>query len=232
MAFGLPNCYRNRPVHCVDSSDHRLIRGETQITLIASFLGYRDRNFEIGIRLRLQCLAGKELFLHNGKPELSRRMMQLYVNCPYHHIAWKKGPSRELWKNFRALSTIAFDQYIKSALSNLLVYGVVALSIAGLLFMPDARAVIDFGHYVSHDQYYLGAGSITKGRLLKASEESNIIFSTNATLHKSGSIGAITETKVFGKEEFFLDQFATLEKQAFSRRALQDKMSVIPASCS
>ena len=58
-------------------------------------------------------------------------MMRLYVNCSY-QIYLQKGPS-EVVRNL-TLSTIAFDQYIKSAL-NLLVYGVVALSIAVLLFM-------------------------------------------------------------------------------------------------
>ena len=101
-----------------------------------------------------------------------------------------------------------------------------ALSIAVLLFMlmPEQSLI----SVIMLATSTILVHGYTKGRLLKASEESNIIFQKRQ-LCINQAIGAITETKVFGKEEFFLDQFATLEKQAFSRRALQDKMSVIPS---
>ena len=65
------------------------------------------------------------------KTELSRRMMKLYVNCSY-RIYLEKGPS-EVVRNL-TLSTIAFDQYIKSIL-NLIVYGIIGFSITVLLFL-------------------------------------------------------------------------------------------------
>ena len=44
MAFGLPNCYRNRPFHCLDSSDYWFKQRNSDYA-DAYILGYPDRNF-------------------------------------------------------------------------------------------------------------------------------------------------------------------------------------------
>ena len=196
------------------------LRGETQITLILLFLVIVIVILKSAYTYGFNAWQAKNFA--QWKTELSRRMMQLYVNCSY-QIYLEKGPS-EVVRNL-TLSTIAFDQYIKSAL-NLLVYGVVALSIAVLLFMlmPEQSLI----SVIMLATSTILVHGYTKGRLLKASEESNIIFQKRH-LCINQAIGAITETKVFGKEEFFLDQFAALESQAFNRRAFQDKLSVIPS---
>ena len=155
------------------------------------------------------------------KTELSRRMMKLYVNCSY-RIYLEKGPS-EVVRNL-TLSTIAFDQYIKSIL-NLIVYGIIGFSITVLLFLlMPTQALISALLLITTTAL---VHRLTKGKLLKASDESNAIFQQRQ-LCINQAIGAITETKVLGKEEFFLDQFAYLERQGFGRRALQEKISVIP----
>ena len=196
------------------------LKSETQITLTLLLLVILIVIFKSVYTYGFNAWQAKHFA--QWKTELSRRMMRLYVNCSY-QIYLQKGPS-EVVRNL-TLSTIAFDQYIKSAL-NLLVYGIVALSITALLFtlMPEQSLI---------SVILLATSTIlvhrfTKGRILKASEESNIIFQQRQ-LCINQAIGAITETKVFGKEEFFLDQFATLENQAFNRRAIQDKMTVIPS---
>lgn len=155
------------------------------------------------------------------KSEFSRRMMRLYVMSDF-KLHMEKTPS-EMIRNL-SLTGIVYDQYI-IAMLNVAINGIVVVGIAGLLFaslpmetlfsvgvMALACTII----YKSSKKHFSAIG-----------EENNEIYRLrNICLNQS--IGAIRESKILGKERYFLDAYTNLEYRTFDRAGHYNFLASLP----
>lgn len=155
------------------------------------------------------------------KSEFSRRMMRMYVMSDF-KLHMEKTPS-EMIRNL-SLTGIVYDQYI-IAMLNVGINGIVAVGIAALLFaslpmetffsvgiMALACAVI----YKSSKKHFSAIG-----------EENHEIYRLRS-ICLNQSIGAIRESKILGKERYFLDAFTTLEHRTFDRQGHYNFLASLP----
>lgn len=155
------------------------------------------------------------------KSEVSRRMMRLYVMSDF-KMHMEKSPS-EMIRNL-SLTGIAFDQYI-IALLNVMIYVTVGLAIAGLLFVS-----LPYETLFSVGTMAVAAIVIfkmTKRHFSAIGEENNELYRLrNVCLNQS--IGAIRESKILGKERYFLEGFTSLELRTFDRQGHYNFLASLP----
>ena len=161
------------------------------------------------------------LMVSRWKSDVSRRMMRLYVMSDF-KMHMEKTPS-EMIRNL-SLTGIVFDQYI-IALLNVMINMIVASGIAGLLFVSlpyetlFAVGTMGFAAMVIF--------RITKRHFSAIGEENNELYRLrNVCLNQS--IGAIRESKILGKERYFLDSFAALEHRTFDRQGFYNFLASLP----
>jgi ABC-type multidrug transport system fused ATPase/permease subunit len=155
------------------------------------------------------------------KSEFSRRMMRLYVMSDF-KLHMEKTPS-EMIRNL-SLTGIVYDQYI-IAMLNVVVNGIVVIGIAGLLFVSlPLETLFSVGIMA------LACAVIyksSKNRFAAIGEENNEIYRLrNICLNQS--IGAIRESKILGKERYFLDAFTALEHRTFDRQGYYNFLASLP----
>jgi ATP-binding cassette subfamily C protein len=155
------------------------------------------------------------------KTDLSRRIMRLYVLSDL-RMHMEKSPGLMI-RNL-SFTGVVFDQYIL-ALLNLMVNGTVALGIATLLFLAlPGQTALGVGALI------LGASAIflaTRGRLAAIGKENQEIYRTRALVLQQG-IGAIRESKVLGRERYFLDKFTEVEYRSFERQGHYNFLAALP----
>lgn len=155
------------------------------------------------------------------KSSVSRRMMRLYVMSDF-KLHMEKSPS-EMIRNL-SLTSIVFDQYI-IALLNVMIYVTVGVAIAGLLLVS-----LPFETMFSIGTMAVAAVLIfklTKKRFSAIGVENNELYRLrNVVLNQS--IGAIRESKILGRERYFLDGFSALELRTFDRQGHYNFLASLP----
>lgn len=155
------------------------------------------------------------------KSELSRRVMRMYLMSDF-KLHMEKSPS-EMIRNL-SLSSLVFDHYIV-ALLNVVINLLVIVAISSLLYvaLPGetlfAVGVLAFAA--------LSISALTKKRFSAIGEENNELYrQRNVVLNQS--IAAIRETKILGKERFFLDAFTRIEQRTFNQSGYYNFLSSLP----
>ena len=138
------------------------------------------------------------------KADLSRRMMRLYVLSDL-RMHMEKSPGTMI-RNL-SYSGIVFDQYLLAVLA-LVVNGTVAVGIAILLAMAlPWETLFGVGTLaVGATAFFYG----TRARIASIGMENDEIYKTRSLVLQSG-IGAIRESKILGREGYFLDRFTAVE---------------------
>lgn len=155
------------------------------------------------------------------KSEVSRRIMRLYLMSDY-KIHMEKTPS-EMIRNL-SLTGLVFDQYI-IALLNVMINATVGMAIAGLLFVTlPIETLFSVGILVITAVIIY---KLTKGSFWDIGQESNALYKLrNICLNQA--IGAIRESKILGKENYFLDSFTSLELKSFDRQGHYNFLASLP----
>jgi ABC-type multidrug transport system fused ATPase/permease subunit len=155
------------------------------------------------------------------KADLSRRMMRLYVLSDL-RMHMEKSPATMI-RNL-SYAGVVFDQYILSLLS-FVVNGTVAAGIAALLVMAlPGETLFGVGTLA------LGATAFflaTRARIAAIGRENDEIYKTRSLVLQSG-IGAIRESKILGRERFFLDRFTDIEHRSFDRQGHYNFLAALP----
>ena len=155
------------------------------------------------------------------KSELSRRVMRVYLMSDF-ALHMEKSPS-EMIRNL-SLTTLVFDHFIVAML-NVIINMVVVVAISALLFMSlPTETLFAVG-------VLAGAASLisrfTKKHFAAIGEENNELYRLrNVVLNQS--IAAIRETKILGKERFFLDEFMRIEQRTFDRSGHYNFLASLP----
>ena len=155
------------------------------------------------------------------KADLSRRTMRLYVMSDL-RMHMEKSPSLMI-RNL-SYAPQAFDQYV-FALLNLMVNACVALGITILLmFSLPMQTFFSVGALV------VGAGALffgTRGRFTSLGRESIEIYRQRSVVLQQ-SIGAIRESRILGRESYFLDKFGAIELRSFDRQGHFNFLASLP----
>lgn len=155
------------------------------------------------------------------KADLSRRMMRLYVLADL-RMHMEKSPATMI-RNL-SYTGIVFDQYVLSLLS-FVVNGTVAAGIAALLVAAlPAETLFGVGTLAAGaTAFFLG----TRARIAAIGKENDEIYKTRSLVLQSG-IGAIRESKILGRERYFLDRFTEVEHRSFDRQGHYNFLATLP----
>jgi ATP-binding cassette subfamily C protein len=155
------------------------------------------------------------------KAELSRRMMRLYVLSDL-RMHMEKSPGVMI-RNL-SYAPIAFDQYIMPMLT-FMVNGSVALGIAILLaFALPWQTLFSIGALAT------GAGALflgTRRRFTAIGLENHEIYRQRSIVLQQ-SIGAIRESRILGRESYFLEKFGEIEHRSFERFGHYNFLASLP----
>jgi len=155
------------------------------------------------------------------KADLSRRMMRLYVLSDL-RIHMEKSPGTMI-RNL-SYTGIIFDQYILAGLA-FIVNGTVAIGIAILLAMAlPWETLFGVGTLaVGATAFFFG----TRARIAAIGKENDEIYKTRSLVLQSG-IGAIRESKILGRERYFLDRFTAVEHRNFGQQGHYNFLASLP----
>lgn len=155
------------------------------------------------------------------KADLSRRMMRLYVLSDL-RMHMEKSPGTMI-RNL-SYSGIIFDQYILAVLA-LIVNGTVATGIAILLAMAlPGETLFGVGTLVAGGTaFFFG----TRARIAAIGRENDDIYKSRSLVLQAG-IGAIRESKILGREGYFLDRFTQIEHRNFDRQGHYNFLASLP----
>ena len=155
------------------------------------------------------------------KTELSRRLMNIYLFSDF-RIHMEKTAA-EIIRNI-SLTAIVFDQYVLSLL-NLVVNVIVAVGIASVLLisLPEETSLGLVVLITTAGILYLS----TRKTFAKIGADSNVLHRERQQLILQ-SIGAIKESKILGKENYFIDQYCIVENQYFRKQGFQNFLAIIP----
>jgi ATP-binding cassette subfamily C protein len=155
------------------------------------------------------------------KADLSRRMMRLYVLADL-RMHMEKSPATMI-RNL-SYTGIVFDQYVLSLLS-LVVNGTVAAGIAALLVAAlPGETLFGIGTLAAGATAFFFA---TRARIAAIGKENDEIYKIRSLVLQSG-IGAIRESKILGRERFFLDRFTEIEHRSFDRQGHYNFLASLP----
>lgn len=155
------------------------------------------------------------------KADLSRRMMRLYLMSDL-RMHMEKSPTMMI-RNLSYVA-LAFDQYI-FAILGLIVTGTVAVGIAVLLAIAlPGQTLFGVGTLVTGAAILFYA---TRGRFNAIAHENQELYRARSIVLQSG-IGAIRESKVLGREQYFLDKFTQVEHRSFLRQGHANFLAALP----
>jgi len=155
------------------------------------------------------------------KSELSRRVMRMYLMSDF-KLHMEKSPS-EMIRNL-SLANIVFDHYI-IALLNVLINMMVVVAISSLLYVTLPGETLFAVGVLALAAFTIS--KVTKKHFSAIGEEGNELYRTRNVLLNQ-SIAAIRETKILGKERFFLDAFTKVEERTFSQAGYYNFLSSLP----
>jgi ATP-binding cassette, subfamily B, bacterial PglK len=155
------------------------------------------------------------------KADLSRRIMRLYVLSDL-RMHMEKSPATMI-RNL-SYTGVVFDQYVLSLLS-LIVNGTVAAGIAALLVIAlPGETLFGVGTLAAGATAFFFA---TRSRIAAIGKENDDIYKARSLVLQSG-IGAIRESKILGRENFFLDRFTDVELRSFDRQGHYNFLAALP----
>lgn len=155
------------------------------------------------------------------KADLSRRMMRLYVLSDL-RMHMEKSPGMMI-RNL-SYTGIIFDQYVIAMLM-LMVNGTVAVGIAILLAMAlPGETLFGVGTLAfGAAAFFFG----TRARIAAIGKENDEIYRVRSLVLQAG-IGAIRESKILGREHYFLDRFTEIELRSFDRQGHYNFLASLP----
>lgn len=155
------------------------------------------------------------------KADLSRRMMRLYVLSDL-RMHMEKSPGTMI-RNL-SYTGIVFDQYVIAMLM-LMVNGIVAVGIAILLALAlPGETLFGVGTLaVGAAAFFFG----TRARIAAIGRENDDIYRIRSLVLQAG-IGAIRESKILGRERYFLDRFTEIELRSFDRQGHYNFLASLP----
>jgi ATP-binding cassette, subfamily B, bacterial PglK len=157
----------------------------------------------------------------NWKSELSRRVMRMYLMSDF-KLHMEKTPS-EMIRNL-SLANIVFDHYI-IALLNVTINMIVVVAISSLLYITlPGETLFAVGVLAVAA---LTISKLTKKHFSAIGVEGNELYRLRNVLLNQ-SIAAIRETKILGKERFFLDAFTKVEQRTFSQAGYYNFLASLP----
>jgi ABC-type multidrug transport system fused ATPase/permease subunit len=156
------------------------------------------------------------------KTELSQRVMRIYVLSDL-RLHMEKSTS-EMIRNLSFAGSV-YDDYLL-ALLGLVVNGSVALGVVALLFvaLPGATLMGVTALLMGGAVLYLA----TRHRFTEIAHENNENFRIRSLLLQQ-AIGAIRESKILGREGYFLDKFGQIEHRSFDRHGYYNFLTLLPA---
>jgi ATP-binding cassette, subfamily B, bacterial PglK len=156
------------------------------------------------------------------KTELSRRVMRIYVLSDL-RLHMEKSTS-EMIRNLSFAGSV-YDDYLL-ALLGLVVNGSVALGVVALLFvaLPGATLLGVSALLIGGAVLY----AATRHRFTEIAHENNENFRIRSLLLQQ-AIGAIRESKILGRESYFLDKFGQIEHRSFDRQGYYNFLTLLPA---
>jgi ATP-binding cassette, subfamily B, bacterial PglK len=155
------------------------------------------------------------------KSELSRRVMRMYLMSDF-KLHMEKSPS-EMIRNL-SLANIVFDHYI-IALLNVVINMMVVVAISSLLYITLPGETLFAVGVLALAAFTIS--KVTKKHFSAIGEEGNELYRTRNVLLNQ-SIAAIRETKILGKERFFLDAFTKVEQRTFSQAGYYNFLASLP----
>lgn len=155
------------------------------------------------------------------KSSISRRMMRLYLMSDF-RMHMEKKPSIMI-RNL-SFAALVFDLYMMPLLA-IMVYGTVALGISILLAMSlPVQTLFSVGMMA------VGGGALYFGlrnRFTAIGEENNEIYRLRSIVLQQ-AIGAIRESKILGREGYFLEKFGQIEYRSFDRAGHYNFLASLP----
>ncbi len=155
------------------------------------------------------------------KTELSQRVMRIYVLSDL-RLHLEKSTS-EMIRNL-SFAGLVYDEYLLAMLG-LIVNGSVAAGVVALLFAAlPAQTLLGVSALI------VGGGAVffaTRHRFTEIAHENHENFRTRSLLLQQ-SIGAIRESKILGREAYFLDKFAQIEHRSFDRQGYYNFLTLLP----
>lgn len=156
------------------------------------------------------------------KADLSRRLMRLYVFGDL-RLHMEKSPGVMI-RNLSYTGQV-YDQYIFPLLT-LTINLSVALGIALLLAAAlPAQTMVGVGTLVAGAAVLFFA---TRSRFSAIGRESEDIYRARSIVLQSG-IGAIRESKILDRQNYFLDRFTDVERRAFDRQGHYNFLGALPS---
>lgn len=155
------------------------------------------------------------------KTELSHRVMRIYVLSDL-RLHMEKSPS-DMIRNLSFAGSV-YDEYLL-ALLGLIVNGSVALGVVVLLFLALPGQTL-----LGVSALIIGGGGVyvaTRHRFTDIAHENNENFRVRSLLLQQ-AIGAIRESKILGREGYFLDKFAQIEHRSFERHGYYNFLTLLP----
>lgn len=155
------------------------------------------------------------------KTELSRRLVRIYVLSDLRlHLEKSTG----LMIRNLSYAGLVFDQYLLPLL-NLMVNGTVAIAIAAMLALAlPGQTLFGVGALAAGAT---GLFFAMRSRIAGIGRESQQLYRARSLVLQAG-IGAIRESKVLGREGYFLDKFTQIEHRSFDRQGHYDFLAALP----
>jgi ABC-type multidrug transport system fused ATPase/permease subunit len=156
------------------------------------------------------------------KTELSQRVMRIYVLSDL-RLHMEKSTS-EMIRNL-SFAGLVYDEYLLALLS-LIVNGSVAIGVVALLFvaLPGATLMGVSALIAGGAVLYVA----TRHKFTAIAHENNENFRIRSLLLQQ-AIGAIRESKILGREGYFLDKFGQIEHRSFDRQGYYNFLTLLPA---
>jgi ATP-binding cassette subfamily C protein len=155
------------------------------------------------------------------KTELSHRVMRIYVLSDL-RLHLEKSAS-EMIRNLSFAGAV-YDEYLL-ALLGVVVNGTVAAGVVVLLFaaLPTQTLVGVSALLIGGVLLFLS----TRHRFTAIAHENNENFRIRSLLLQQ-AIGAIRESKILGREAYFLEKFSQIEHRSFDRHGYYNFLTLLP----
>lgn len=166
-----------------------------------------------------QLLQGKTLA--KWKADLSARLMRMYLYSPY-ELHMKKTTTEII--STVVLGPLIYDQFIMpiftASIATLICAGIIGI----LLFVLPLEAIFS-GFVIAIATIFLH--NVLKNKFVKIGEASNQIYKQNQKVLVQ-SLGAIRDTKLYGREHFFLEMYRKVQHDKFTNERTYNRLSVLP----
>ncbi|MBQ6566385.1 MAG: ABC transporter ATP-binding protein, partial [Treponema sp.] len=214
--------------------DPGLIHGDSAYARIYAFLGFTSyRSFVLCLTVGIVALfVAKTVFLiffrmmqirfkHENSRAVARRLLEVYMRQPY--VFFAKNNSSRLMRNINSDPDTFFGLVFYLLL--LVVNGFTALCIGFLMFVTNPMMTLALATVISVlvVVYFL----VVRGRIKGYGMEFRT-YGADAYQWLSQSIGGIKESKVLGREKFFINKYDESNRKYISAVMKSEMMNNLP----